>query len=119
MKSNKRVGLTVFMGAVFLMGLSAAVYAKTDTVTAVPGTDKKLPDTEKTLIASQIQELKQLELRIVVLQQIAKEHAVTLRQKQAAFCAAYKLDVEKLRKGLYQYDAQTGKFSEPPITAKA
>ena len=52
------------------------------------------------------------EVRVIVLQQLLNREAADLRQAQAVFCDAYKLDVEKWRKGLYRYDEKQAKFVE-------
>ena len=125
MKNSVSGRLTFCMVLVFLAGLSATVYSKSETTPAAPETGKtapppemKMSEAERNQISGQIQEFKKLEIRIIVLQQMINEQAAVLHQKQALFCDSHKLDVEKMRKGLYQFDSKTGTFSEAQVTAK-
>lgn len=67
---------------------------------------------EKDSLAANIGHMRAQELRVAVLQQLHNEELAKLRSIQEAFCAKYKLDIEKFRKGLYRYDENKGKFVE-------
>ena len=120
MKNNRRNGLMVCMVLVFLTGFSGAAYSASDAAKlTAPVADKGISEADRNLVASQIEGFKQLEIRILVLQQVVSEQVAILQQRQALFCDVYKLNVEKMRKGLYQYDTKTGKFSEAQLSTKA
>lgn len=65
---------------------------------------------EKELLIANINNMRNQELRVAVIQQILNEEVAKLRNIQAVFCDAYKLDIEKFRQGLYRYDDAKGKF---------
>jgi len=64
----------------------------------------------KELLIANINNLNNQQLRVAVLQQLLNEEIAKLRNIQAVFCDAYKLDIEKFRQGLYRYDEKQGKF---------
>jgi hypothetical protein len=66
---------------------------------------------EKETLAVNINNLRALEMRVAVLQQLFNEEVTKLRVAQAVFCEKYKLDLDKFRLGLYRYDEAQGKFS--------
>jgi hypothetical protein len=78
--------------------------------TPTPQSDQKAQ--EKEMLIANLNNLRNQELRVAVLQQLLNEAFVQLRNLQAVFCDAYKLDVEKFRQGLYRYDDKEGKFFE-------
>ena len=65
---------------------------------------------EKEVLVANINNLNNQQLRVAVLQQLLNEEVGKLRNIQAVFCDAYKLDIEKFRQGLYRYDEMQGKF---------
>ena len=65
---------------------------------------------EREVLAANINNLSNQGLRVAVLQQLLNEESAKLRNVQAVFCDTYKLDIEKLRKGMYRYDDKQGKF---------
>ena len=65
---------------------------------------------EKELLVANINNLNNQQLRVAVLQQLLNEEVAKLRNTQAVFCDAYKLDIEKFRTGQYRYDDAKGKF---------
>ena len=65
---------------------------------------------QKELLVANINNLRNQELRVAILQQLLNEEVAKLRNMQAVFCDAYKLDVEKFRLGQYRYDEGQGKF---------
>ena len=65
---------------------------------------------EKELLIANINNMRNQELRVAVLQQLLNEEVAKLRNVQAVFCDQYKLDIEKFRMGLYRYDDAKGKF---------
>jgi len=65
---------------------------------------------EKELLIANINNMRNQELRVAVLQQLLNEEVAKLRNVQAVFCDQYKLDIEKFRMGLYRYDDKQGKF---------
>ena len=65
---------------------------------------------EKELLIANINNMRNQELRVAVLQQLLNEEIAKLRNVQAVFCDQYKLDIEKFRRGLYRYDDGQGKF---------
>lgn len=67
---------------------------------------------EKEILIGNINNMRNQELRVAILQQLLNEEIAKLRNVQAVFCDQYKLDVEKLRRGEYRYDEQQGKFVE-------
>lgn len=67
---------------------------------------------QKEILIADINNMRNQELRLAVLQQIINEEVAKLRNIQAVFCDQYKLDIEKFRKGLYRYDEKLGKFVE-------
>ena len=122
MKNNLRNRLTLGLVLVFLTGFSNVAYSASDSksvASQTSATDKAMSEADRNQIAGQIEGFKQLEIRILVLQQVINEQVAILQQRQALFCDTYKLNVEKMRKGLYQYDSKTGKFSEAQLPAKS
>jgi hypothetical protein len=67
---------------------------------------------EKELLIANLNNLRNQELRVAVLQQLLGEEINKLRNVQALFCDQYKLDVDKFRQGLYRYDEQKARFVE-------
>ncbi len=65
---------------------------------------------EKEFLIANINNMRNQELRAAVLQQLLNEEIAKLRNSQAVFCDAYKLDIEKFRMGQYRYDDKQGKF---------
>lgn len=76
---------------------------------ALTQTDK---DRQREVLIADINNMRNQELRLAVLQQIINEEVAKLRNIQAVFCDQYKLDIEKFRKGLYRYDEKQEKFVE-------
>ena len=76
---------------------------------------------EKEVLVANINNLNNQQLRVAVLQQLLNEEVAKLRNTQAVFCDAYKLDIEKFRMGQYRYDDRQGKFvimENKPASAK-
>ncbi|MBI4244972.1 MAG: hypothetical protein HY606_12855 [Planctomycetes bacterium] len=67
---------------------------------------------EKDILVANINALRNQETRVTVLQQLLNEETANLRQMEAVFCDRYNLVPEKYRSGKYQYNADTGEFSE-------
>lgn len=67
---------------------------------------------EKEALMTNINNMRNQELRAAVLGQLLNEEIAKLRDVQTAFCSKYKLDMEKFRQGLYRYDEQQGRFIE-------
>ena len=67
---------------------------------------------QKDLLVANVNNMRNQELRVGILQQLLNEEIAKLRNLQAVFCDQYKLDVEKFRKGQYRFDEPTGKFVE-------
>ncbi|MDP3732848.1 MAG: hypothetical protein Q8R31_07515 [Candidatus Omnitrophota bacterium] len=65
---------------------------------------------EQELLIANINNMRNQELRVTVLQQLLNEEVTKLRNLQAVFCDTYKLDIEKFRMGQYRYDERQGKF---------
>ncbi len=65
---------------------------------------------EKEVLIANINNMRNQELRAAILQQLLNEEVSKLRNVQAVFCDAYKLDIEKFRAGMYRYDEAKGKF---------
>ncbi len=117
----KVLGMAVFM-LVVLMG-SASLWAKDskkeDKSAPVPAGGAKVmtpeetqAELEKQVLINNISDLKIQDTKVRVLGDLYNQELVSLRQKQAFFCDLYKLDVEKFRKNLYQYDERAKKFIE-------
>jgi hypothetical protein len=83
--------------------------------TAAPAANPK----EREALATSIINLQAQVLRVNVLQQLLNEETAKLRSTETAFAKQHKLDVEKLRQGLYVFDAQQGKFIEQAPAAAA
>lgn len=98
-----------FLVLVLLAGFSTAACAKDKT----PKKEEKTASKEEVVQASR--QIQAQEIRLVVLQQLFNQEAAVLKQKHTVFCQAHNLDEEKFKKGLYQYDQATGKFSEKPV----
>ena len=64
------------------------------------------------MLISNLNALRNQELRVAVLQQLVNEETAKLLQVQAIFSDQYKLDPDKLRAGAYTYDEKAGKFVE-------
>ena len=75
-------------------------------------TEDQVSDDQKKQTMAYLQDMGNSGMRVIVLGQLYTQETNILRQKQASFCDMYKLDVEKWRKGLYQFDEKTGKFIE-------
>lgn len=71
---------------------------------------------QKEILIADINNMRNQELRVAILQQLINEEIAKLRNVQAVFCDQYKLDIDKFRKGLYQYDDKQGKFIEDTKT---
>lgn len=69
-------------------------------------------DKQKEILVADINNMRNQELRVAILQQLINEEIAKLRNVQAVFCDQYKLDIEKFRKGLYRYDDKQEKFVE-------
>jgi len=67
---------------------------------------------EKETLIANITNMRNHELRVAILQQLLNEEIEKLRNVQAAFCNKYNLDIEKLRKGIYNYNEKENKFVE-------
>ena len=67
---------------------------------------------EKDILVTKINTLRNQEMRVTVLQQLLNEATAQLRQMEAVFCDQYNLDLDKYRAGKYQYDANAGKLIE-------
>lgn len=67
---------------------------------------------DKELLIANINNMRNQELRVAILQQLLNEELAKLRNVQAVFCDQYELDIEKFRQGLYRYDEAQGKFIE-------
>ncbi len=65
---------------------------------------------EQELLITNINNMRNQELRVTVLQQLLNEEVTKLRNLQAVFCDTYKLDIDKFRMGQYRYDERQGKF---------
>jgi len=79
----------------------------------VPKAVAQTPETakqEKEMLIANINNMRNQELKVAVLQQLLSEQVGQLRNIQAVFCDQYKLDIEKFRNGMYQYDEKQGKF---------
>ena len=79
MKNDGRSRWTLFMVVVFLAGFPALVYSKDEGKSAAPVIEKKMSEAERNQTAANIQELKQLEIRILVLQQMVNEQVAVLQ----------------------------------------
>lgn len=117
----------LFLGVgILCAAASVTVYAEGET-TGEPKAAEAVA--EKPVLSPEDQAKKQVindlgvmqnqEVRVIVLQQVLSREVAELRQSQAVFCDAYKLDVEKWRKGLYRYDEKQAKFVEVPETPPA
>lgn len=122
MKGKMKAGLLVVLVMSFVFS-STALYAKEkkeDKKSAsVPEGGAKImtpeetqAELEKQVLINNIADLKIQDTKVRVLGDLYNQELVSLRQKQAFFCDLYKLDVEKFRKNLYQYDEQQKKFIE-------
>lgn len=72
---------------------------------------------EKEALIANINGMRAQEIRVTILGQVLNEEVAKLRNLEAVFTGAYKLDVEKYRKGLYRYDDKSGKIVEQPAPA--
>jgi flagellar biosynthesis protein FliP len=87
--------------------------AKQETLESVQvPTEQDFARQQKELLVANINNMRNQELRVAVLQQLLNEEIAKLRNIQAVFCDQYQLDIEKFRKGLYRYDEKEGKFVE-------
>ena len=123
---KKFVGLFLGMG---VLCAAAVVAISADNKDAGKAKEQTAPVAQNQALSPQDQAKQQLmndlglmqnqEVRVIVLQQLLNREGADLRQSQAVFCDAYKLDVEKWRKGLYRYDEKQAKFIEVPETPPA
>lgn len=67
---------------------------------------------EKEILIANINNMRNQELRVAILQQLLNEEMGKLRNTEAVFCDQYKLDIDKFRQGLYLYDDKQAKFVE-------
>ena len=113
----KRIAV-LFLVAVVMLGSAVAALAKepekkTEPAPAAqPITESDAAKQEKEVLIANINNMRNQELKVAVLQQVLTEAVGQLRQVQAVFCDQYKLDPEKWRKGEYRYDEKLGKFIE-------
>lgn len=75
-----------------------------------PAVDKEKQ--EKDMLIANINNLRNQELRVTILQQILNEEIAKWRNSEAVFADQYKLDLEKFRKGAYKFDDKSGKIVE-------
>ena len=73
---------------------------------------KSANSAEKDQLIANLNNMRNQEVRVIILQQLLNEEAGKLNGVQEGFCKTYKLNVEKLRQGLYRYDDAQGKFVE-------
>ena len=78
---------------------------------------KSQEEIKRDLLISNLNALRNQELRVAVLQQLVNEETAKLLQVQAIFSDQYKLDPDKLRAGMYTYDEKTGQFVEKTLEA--
>lgn len=83
---------------------------KKEEVKAPVPTPVEMARQEKEFLIANINNMRNQELRVAVLQQLLNEEVGKLRNVQAVFCDTYKLDIEKFRMGQYRYDEGQGKF---------
>ncbi len=108
----------IFLGIGFLCA-AAAVSISADKPEAGASKEKPAVSDAKQQVMNDLSIMQNQEVRLIVLQQLLGREAAELRQSQAVFCDAYKLDVEKWRKGIYRYDDKEAKFVEVPETPPA
>lgn len=115
----------IFLGSVIILAVAVACIqpalaqtkekgkAKQQTLESlqVP-TEQDVAKQQKELLIANINNMRNQELRVAVLQQLLNEEIAKLRNVQAVFCDQYGLDIEKFRKGLYRYDEKEGRFVE-------
>jgi hypothetical protein len=106
---NKLI-LSLMVGVVLWV---APVFAKENPAEAKPALTGPVEEVrqEKEALVTNINNLRNQEVRTAVLQQLFNEEVTKLRSMQANFCEKYKLDLDKFRLGLYRYDEAQGKFS--------
>jgi len=74
---------------------------------------------EKDQLIANLNGMRNQEVRVIILQQLLNEEVGKLNAVQESFCKSYKLDVDKLRKGLYRYDDTKGMFVEMKVEQTA
>ncbi len=121
-KENMKLRAFFVLGAVFLLSVAPAFSQdkKEEAKDQLQG-PVELARQQKELLIANINNLRNQELRVAVLQQLVNEEIAKLRNMQAVFCDTYKLDVEKFRLGQYRYDDRQGKFvltDEKPVEQK-
>ncbi len=87
--------------------------AKKETAKPSQKTSAEAARQGKEALIAGVNNMRNQEIRVAVLQQLLNEEIAKLRNIQEAFCKQFKLDVEKFRQGLYRYDEQQGKFVIP------
>jgi len=103
---RKMVVIMLILAACWI-GRAAAAAEKSQ-----PSVEPKLTEQEKNLLVSNINAMRNQEMRVMVLQQLLNEEYAKLVQMQAVFCDQYKLNPEKFRTGKYTFDDKTGEFIE-------
>lgn len=81
-------------------------------VPAVKSPEEQQLEREKNILIANFNAMSNQELTVNVLQQLLNREIMELKRMQAVFCDQYKLNPEKWRQGLYEYDAASGKFLE-------
>ena len=64
------------------------------------------------MLVATVNNMRNQEVRVAVVQQLLNEESTKLRNLQSSFCEQYKLDVDKFRQGLYRFNEETGQFEE-------
>lgn len=82
---------------------------------AAPAPVVKKADSDKDKLIANLNNMRNQEVRVIILQQLINEEVAKLNEVQESFCKTYKLDVDKLRQGLYRYDDDKGKFVESKV----
>ena len=100
---------SLFLAVVFMASVVPAFAAPTKP--QAPAV-KSANSAEKDQLIANLNNMRNQEVRVIILQQLLNEEAGKLNGVQEGFCKTYKLDVDKLRKGLYRYDDNLGKFVE-------
>ena len=78
---------------------------------------KSQEEIKRDMLISNLNALRNQELRVAVLQQLVNEETAKLLQMQAIFSDQHKLNPDKLRAGMYTYDEKTGQFVEKTLEA--
>ena len=105
---------SLFLAVLFLFSVVPAFAATTKTTSPAPAV-KSANSPEKDQLIANLNNMRNQEVRVIILQQLINEEAGKLNAVQESFCKTYKLDVDKLRKGLYRYDDNQGKFVEMKV----